>query len=93
MIGTNGDLEQMQRVLDREIMRLQELSVNARGRRWVSRQLQAVCCQRVAVSTALTNRRVEAANKVVDFRRWFNGNGALQSRPRGRRRCLPDIVL
>jgi hypothetical protein len=40
-------------------------------------RLAALGRECIAVSATLVNRRIEAAKKVVDLSRWFNGNGAL----------------
>jgi hypothetical protein len=50
-------------------------------RRWrppvISHRLLAIMRQRIVISATLANRRAEAAKQVVDFSRWFNGNGEL----------------
>jgi hypothetical protein len=77
MIGTNWDLVQMQQILDREIFRLNRLAGGARGPGGIETRLAMMCRQRISVCAALVNRRIEAANKVVEFSRWVSGNGAL----------------
>jgi hypothetical protein len=77
MIGTNRDLVQMQQILDHEIFRLNRLAGGPRGRGGIETRLAMMCRQRISVCAALVNRRVEAANKVVEFSRWVSGNGAL----------------
>jgi hypothetical protein len=77
MIGTNRDLVQMQQILDREISRLNRLAGGARDTERIETRLATMCRQRISVCAALVNRRIEAANKVVEFSRWVSGNGAL----------------
>ena len=77
MIGTDRDLVEMQRILDREIFRLNRLAGGARGPGGIETRLAMMCRQRISVCAALVNRRIEAANKVVEFSRWVSGNGAL----------------
>ena len=77
MIGTNQDLVEMQQILDREILRLNRLTAGTRGPGWIENRLALLCRQRIAVCAALINRRLEAANPVVEFSRWVSGNGAL----------------
>jgi hypothetical protein len=77
MIGTNRDLIEIRRLLDREIHRLQELAADMPSPGWVDRRLETMCRQRISVCAALVNRRMEAANEVVVFARWVSGNGAL----------------
>jgi hypothetical protein len=79
MIGTNQDLVEMQRILDREILRLHRLTSGTRGPAWIENRLELLCRQRISVCAALVNRRIEAANQVVEFSRWVSGNGALGS--------------
>jgi hypothetical protein len=79
MIGTNQDLVEMQQILDREILRLNRLTSGTRGPGWIENRLELLCRQRISVCAALVNRRVEAANPVVEFSRWVSGNGALGS--------------
>ena len=79
MIGTNQDLVEMQQILDREITRLNRLTAGTRGPGWFENRLGLLCRQRISVCAALVNRRIEAANKVVEFSRWVSGNGALGS--------------
>jgi hypothetical protein len=78
MIGTNRDLAEMQQILDREILRL-NLLAGSRGPGGIDQRLALMCRQRISVCAALVNRRIEAANKVVEFSRWVSGNGALGS--------------
>ena len=77
MIGTNQDLVEMQQILDREILRLNRLTAGTRGPGWIENRLELLCRQRISVCAALINRRVIAANQVVEFSRWVSGNGAL----------------
>jgi hypothetical protein len=77
MIGTNRDLVEMQQILDREILRLNDLSGGTSGPGGIEQRLALMCRQRISVCAALVNRRIEAANKVVEFSRWVSGNGAL----------------
>jgi hypothetical protein len=77
MIGTNRDLVEMQQILDREIFRLNHLAGGPRGPGGIEIRLAMMCRQRISVCAALVNRRIEAANKVVEFSRWVSGNGAL----------------
>jgi low affinity Fe/Cu permease len=77
MIGTNRDLVQMQQILDREIFRLNRLAGGPRGPGGIETRLARMCRQRISICAALVNRRIEAANKVVEFSRWVSGNGAL----------------
>ena len=77
MIGTNQDLVEMQRILDREILRLHRLTSGTRGPAWIENRLELLCRQRISVCAALINRRLIAANQVVEFSRWVSGNGAL----------------
>jgi hypothetical protein len=42
------------------------------------RHLSILMRERKALSAALANRHIEAANKVVDLSRWFSGDGALR---------------
>ena len=79
MIGTNQDLVEMQQVLDREIFRLNRLTAGTRGPGWIENRLELLCLQRISVCAALINRRVIAADQVVEFSRWVSGNGALGS--------------
>ncbi len=79
MIGSNRDLAEMQRILDREILRLSGLTRGRRGTGRIENRLALMCRQRIAICAALVNRRIEAANKVVLFSRWVSGNGALPS--------------
>jgi hypothetical protein len=79
MIGTNRDLVEMQQILDREIFRLNRLAGGPRGPGGIETRLAMMCRQRISVCAALVNRRIEAANKVVEFSRWVSGNGALAS--------------
>jgi|SRR5271166_4848144 len=92
MIGTNRDLELIQRVLDCRILELKQFGSAAPDQAWVSGQLAALGRERITVSAILVNRRLEAAKKVVDLTRWFTGNSAFSSgfaqrarpsRPRG----------
>src|SRR4249920_1621766 len=77
MIGTNQDLVEMQQILDLEILRLSRLTVGTRGPGWIENRLELLCRQRISVCAALVNRRIEAANQVVEFSRWVSGNGVL----------------
>jgi len=79
MIGTNQDLVEMQQILDREIARLNRLTAGTRGPGWIENRLELLYRQRISVCAALVNRRIEAANQVVEFSRWVSGNGALGS--------------
>ena len=79
MIGTNQDLVEMQQILDREILRFNRLTAGTRGPGWIENRLDLLCRQRISVCAALVNRRIEAANQVVEFSRWVSGNGALGS--------------
>jgi hypothetical protein len=77
MIGTNRDLIAMREILDHEILRLQLLALTPPAPSWVRQRLALLARQRVSLCAALTNRRTEAANKVVVFSRWVSGDGAL----------------
>jgi hypothetical protein len=78
VIGTNRDLNAIQRMLDFEIIQLkQQLAGSARDEVWISNRLAVVCRQRVAVCATLANRRIEATRQAVDLSRWLTGNGAL----------------
>lgn len=79
MIGTNRDLAEMQRLLDREILLLKHLAAGTPAPSWIEGRLALTCRQRISVCAAMVNRRVEAAHKVVVFSRWVSGNGALRS--------------
>lgn len=79
MIGTNRDLKSIQRILGCRIIELKQLAGNAPEQGWISNRLTTLGRERIAVSATLVNRRTEAAKKVVDLSRWFNGNGALFS--------------
>lgn len=92
MIGTNHDLESIQRVLDCRILELKQLASAAPDQAWVSGQLATLGRERITVSAILVHRRIEAAKKIVDLARWFTGNSAFSSgcaerarptRPRG----------
>jgi hypothetical protein len=77
VIGTNRDLKSIQRILDCKIIELRQLSNAAPEQRWISDRLATLGRQRIAISAALVNRRIEAAKTVVELSRWFDGNGAL----------------
>lgn len=54
--------------------------------------LEVLWARRRALRLLLLNRKVEAAKKVVDFRRWRDGNGALYlcaAPPSGPKRARP----
>jgi hypothetical protein len=77
VIGTNRDLEALRRSLDCEFAALSRLAGRAPDQTWISHRLLAIMRQRIVISATLANRRAEAARQVVDFSRWFNGNGEL----------------
>ncbi|MGE5271214.1 MAG: hypothetical protein ACM3JG_16255 [Thiohalocapsa sp.] len=77
MIGTNRDLAAIKQIVHREIDRLQHLAAGTRHTACIERELSVLYRQRLAVSAALVNRRVEASNRIVNFSRWVSGNGAL----------------
>ncbi len=77
MIGTNRNLAAMQQILDFEITRLTRLSTGASDQIRIEHRLASLYRQRGAVGAALLNRHAEAENKIVDFSRWYSGNGAL----------------
>ena len=79
VIGTNRDLKSMQHILNCRITELKQLASAAPEQGWISDRLTTLGRERIAVSATLVNRRTEAAKKVVDLSRWFNGNGALFS--------------
>ena len=100
MIGTNHDLAAIRQIVNREIDRLRCLAAGTRDTAWIERELSLLHRHRLAVCAALVNRGIEASNKIVDFSRWFNGNGALDHVPmlphgdvgrgwEGRRQRLP----
>jgi hypothetical protein len=67
MIGTNHDLESIQRVLDCRILELKQLASAAPDQAWVSGQLATLGRERITVSAILVHRRIEAAKKIVDL--------------------------
>ena len=79
VIGTNRDLKSMRRILNCRITELKQLAGAAPEQGWISDRLTTLGRERIAISATLVNRRTEAAKKVVDLSRWFNGNGALFS--------------
>ena len=76
VIGTNRDLKSMQRIRNCRITALKQLASAVPEQGWISDRLTTLGRERIAVSATLVNRRTEAAKKVVDLSRWFNGNGA-----------------
>jgi hypothetical protein len=78
MIGSNRDLHLIRSALDSEIEALSHLARHAPDLDHLSRHLSILIRERKALSAALANRHVEAANKVVDLSRWFSGDGALR---------------
>ena len=77
MIGTNRDLKSLQHSLDAEFAALSRLADRTHDQSWIPVRLAAVTRWRIAISTTLANRRIEATKKVVDLSRWYDGNGAL----------------
>lgn len=77
MIGTNHDLAAIKQIANREIDRLLYLAGGTRDTACIERELSLRYRQRLAICAVLVNRRIEASNKIVDFSRWFSGNGAL----------------
>jgi hypothetical protein len=77
VIGTNRDLKSLQRSLDAEFAALSRLADRTHDQSWIPVRLAAVGRWRIAIAATLANRRIEAAKQVVDFTRWYDGNGAL----------------
>lgn len=92
MYGTNHQFLSILREVDSQIGAL-ELAVadgEAPGRAVPA--LEVLWARRRALRLLLLNRKVEAAKKVVDFRRWRDGNGALYlcaAPPSGPKRARP----
>jgi hypothetical protein len=77
VIGTNRDLKSLQHSLDTEFAALNRLADHADDQSWIPVRLAAVTRWRIAISTTLANRRIEATKQIVDLSRWYDGNGAL----------------
>jgi hypothetical protein len=77
MRATNTDFEAIGRSLDQTIARLERtMSSGISSMAAMSWRDQLVQRRRM-VDRLLRNRRIEASQPVVDFSRWFTGDGAL----------------
>ena len=81
MLGTNRELKTMQRRLLQQIAHREFVLRKSNDPAWVRSKLANLRRQAALIETALANRRLEAAQPVVDFYRWLDGAGALSERP------------
>ena len=82
MIGTNRDLAAMREAIDYELLRLTTLGrmrLNPTGSDDVAFEIAKLQRERLALCSAIVNRRTEAARPIVSFARWTSGNGALDT--------------
>jgi hypothetical protein len=76
MPGTNRQIEALMRALDPRIADLERaILTGAAGARATT--LEDLWARRRALRLLVHSRRVEAAEPVVDFEKWRDGNGAI----------------
>jgi hypothetical protein len=77
MLGTNGQFQSILCQIDSQIGALERAVADGETPGRAAPALEALWARRRALKLLLLNRQVEAARKVVDFRRWCDGNGAI----------------
>jgi hypothetical protein len=77
MLGTNCQFQSILREVDLEISAIEHAAAHGEPPGRTAPALEELWARRRALKLLLLNRKVEAAKKVIDFRRWCDGNGAL----------------
>jgi hypothetical protein len=77
MLGTNRQYEAALESLERQIPRIEAALLRQDSSPNLASGLADLWARRRILKLLMLNRRVEAAKRVVDFRRWRDGNGAL----------------
>ena len=77
MHRTNRHFETLLQTLERQIPRVEAALVKGSSSSQLADGLAELWARRRIVKLLMLNRRVEASKKVVDFRRWRDGDGAL----------------
>jgi len=77
MLGTNRQFETALATLERQIPRIEAALLYGSNSPNLASGLAELWARRRILKLLMLNRRVEAAKRVVDLRRWREGNGAL----------------
>jgi hypothetical protein len=77
MLGTNRQFQSLLRQVDSQIGATERAIAHGEAPGRLAASLEELWARRRALKLLLLNRKVEAAKRVVDFRRWRDGNGAL----------------
>ena len=77
MHRTNRHFETLLQTLERQIPRVEAALVKGSNSSQLADGLAELWARRRIVKLLMLNRRVEASKKIVDFRRWRDGDGAL----------------
>lgn len=77
MLGTNRQFEAALDSLDQQIPQIEAALLRGGNSSNLASGLAELWARRRILKLLMLNRRIEAAKKVVDFRRWRDGNGAL----------------
>lgn len=77
MLGSNHQFEAALDSLERQIPRIEAALLYGSNSPNLASGLAELWARRRVLKLLMLNRRVEASKRVVDFRRWRDGNGAL----------------
>lgn len=78
MLGTNSQFEVLLHQLDDEIGRLERVVLREGASARRGALLEEMWARRRTLRQLMSNRRTEASKQVVDFRKWRDGDGAIQ---------------
>lgn len=78
MLGTNSQFEVLLHQLDDEIGRLERVVQREGASGGRGALLEEMWARRQTLRQLRSNRRAEASKRVVDFRKWCDGDGAIQ---------------